>query len=43
MEREEAARALEAAGIDPVRRPETLTIEEWLTLVRAIEGGRNGP
>ncbi len=28
-----APEALAAAGIDPMRRPETLTIEEWLTLL----------
>ena len=29
--------ALAAAGIDPVRRPETLAIEEWLALLDAFE------
>jgi 16S rRNA (adenine1518-N6/adenine1519-N6)-dimethyltransferase len=29
-------RALEAAGIDPDRRPQTLTVEEWLRLREAI-------
>jgi 16S rRNA (adenine1518-N6/adenine1519-N6)-dimethyltransferase len=32
-----AGAALAAAGIDPMRRPETLTIEEWLALLGAIE------
>lgn len=31
-----ATAALEAAGIDPMRRAQTLTIEEWLRLARAI-------
>jgi 16S rRNA (adenine1518-N6/adenine1519-N6)-dimethyltransferase len=30
------ARALEAAGIDPDRRPQTVTVEEWLRLRDAI-------
>jgi len=29
--------ALAAAGVDPVRRPETLAIEEWLALLDAFE------
>ncbi len=29
--------ALTAAGIDPMRRPETLTVAEWLTLLEATE------
>lgn len=41
MEREAAAAVLAAAGIDPIRRPETLAISEWLDLVRAIEAGRH--
>ena len=32
--------ALVAAGIDPMRRPETLTVEEWLTLLEATEAIR---
>ena len=35
-----AAEALEAAGIDPMRRPETLTIAEWLALLDATEARR---
>jgi 16S rRNA (adenine1518-N6/adenine1519-N6)-dimethyltransferase len=31
-----ATRALEAAGIDPMRRAQTLSIEEWLRLSRTI-------
>ncbi|MFN0094559.1 MAG: 16S rRNA (adenine(1518)-N(6)/adenine(1519)-N(6))-dimethyltransferase RsmA [Dehalococcoidia bacterium] len=34
---EGAQRALEIAGIDPMRRPETLTIPEWLTLLDSCE------
>lgn len=32
-----AKEALEIAAIDPMRRPETLTIDEWLTLLDATE------
>lgn len=35
--KEVAALALTAAGIDPMRRPETLTIAEWLALLDALE------
>lgn len=31
----EAERVLTSAGIDPTRRPETLTVEEWVTLAEA--------
>lgn len=31
------ASALERAGIDPQRRPETLTIDEWVTLYRCLK------
>jgi len=34
--REALARALESAGIDPRRRGETLTVEEWAALERAL-------
>jgi 16S rRNA (adenine1518-N6/adenine1519-N6)-dimethyltransferase len=30
---------LQKAGIDPARRAETLTIEEWVTLLKAFEAG----
>ena len=32
-----AADALTAAGIDPMRRPETLSVQEWLTLMQTCE------
>lgn len=32
-----AREALEMAGIDPMRRPETLELEEWLALLDAVE------
>ncbi len=35
-----AGDALRAAGIDPMRRPETLTIAEWLDLLDACESVR---
>lgn len=35
--REEVATALKTAGIDPRRRPETLGLEEWDTLGKALE------
>ncbi len=31
--------ALEAAGIDPARRPETLSVQEWAALARALSPG----
>lgn len=34
--------ALEMSGIDPMRRPETLSIEEWLSLLNATEAVRRG-
>ncbi len=34
-----AAEALSAAGVDPMRRPETLDIDEWLRLMSACEAG----
>lgn len=37
--REEVAAALEAAGIDPRRRAETLRLEEWAAVARALERG----
>jgi 16S rRNA (adenine1518-N6/adenine1519-N6)-dimethyltransferase len=37
-----AGEALARAGIDPMRRPETLTIAEWLDLLRATEEVREG-
>lgn len=37
-----AADALAEAHIDPMRRPETLTIPEWLALLDAVEGTRTG-
>jgi 16S rRNA (adenine1518-N6/adenine1519-N6)-dimethyltransferase len=33
---EDIARALEATGIDGRRRGETLTVEEWVSLERAL-------
>jgi len=33
---EGAAERLSAAGIDPIRRAETLTLDEWLDLTRAV-------
>jgi 16S rRNA (adenine1518-N6/adenine1519-N6)-dimethyltransferase len=35
-----ARAALEAAGIEPMRRPETVTVHEWLALLDAVEGVR---
>ena len=32
-----AAEMIKAAGIDPIRRPETLSLEEWDKLVKAFE------
>ncbi|MCA9823744.1 MAG: 16S rRNA (adenine(1518)-N(6)/adenine(1519)-N(6))-dimethyltransferase RsmA [Dehalococcoidia bacterium] len=37
-----AAIALAATGIDPMRRPETLAIDEWLSLLDATEDVRRG-
>jgi len=37
---EATAAALAAAGIDPSRRGETLTVAEWAALERALAGGR---
>lgn len=37
-----AAEALERANIAPMRRPETLEIEEWLALLDAVEAVRAG-
>ena len=34
--RERATAALGAAGIDPVRRPEQLSVDEWIALARAL-------
>ncbi len=39
---EGARAALERAGVAPARRPETLTIEEWLALMDACEEVRAG-
>ena len=36
LDRERATATLAAAGIAPERRPETLTLEEWVALARAI-------
>jgi len=38
MEHAQAAEHLTKAGIDPTRRAETLTIEEWAALARAVYG-----
>jgi 16S rRNA (adenine1518-N6/adenine1519-N6)-dimethyltransferase len=35
---ERAADLLQAAGVDPRRRPETLTLEEWASIARAWAG-----
>jgi 16S rRNA (adenine1518-N6/adenine1519-N6)-dimethyltransferase len=37
---DDAAPALERAGIDPMRRPETLEIGEWMALLDAVEAVR---
>ncbi len=37
LSKEEAREVLEAAGIDPRRRPETLSIQEWGHLVRVLQ------
>lgn len=39
IEKTQAASALERAGIDPIRRAETLSLEEFATLTREIAGG----
>lgn len=36
VDRERATAALRAAGIDPVRRPEQLALDEWVALARAL-------
>ena len=36
LDRERATSILSAAGISPERRPETLSVDEWVTLARAI-------
>ena len=36
LDRERATAVLADAGIDPERRPETLSLEEWVALARAI-------
>ncbi len=41
LSKEETREALEAAGIDPRRRPETLSIQEWGQLVRAFQARRS--
>lgn len=38
ISRETALAALEAAGVDPQRRAETLTLEEWAGVYRNLEG-----
>jgi 16S rRNA (adenine1518-N6/adenine1519-N6)-dimethyltransferase len=35
-----AAAVLEAAGVGPLRRAETLTLEEWARFARALEAGK---
>jgi 16S rRNA (adenine1518-N6/adenine1519-N6)-dimethyltransferase len=40
---EALATALERAGVDPVRRGETLTVAEWAALDRAISAGEPSP
>jgi 16S rRNA (adenine1518-N6/adenine1519-N6)-dimethyltransferase len=40
---EALAAALARAGVDPVRRGETLTVSEWAALDRAIEAGGHSP
>jgi 16S rRNA A1518/A1519 N6-dimethyltransferase RsmA/KsgA/DIM1 with predicted DNA glycosylase/AP lyase activity len=35
MTKEEATELLEAAGVDPRRRAETLELEEWAAVLRA--------
>jgi 16S rRNA (adenine1518-N6/adenine1519-N6)-dimethyltransferase len=36
LSREVALAALQTAGVDPARRAETLTLEEWAALYRAL-------
>ena len=36
IDRERATAALGVAGIDPVRRPEQLSVDEWIALARAL-------
>lgn len=36
LSHDEASRALQAAGIEPSRRAETVTVPEWIALTRAI-------
>ncbi len=40
--REATLATLEAAGIDPMRRPETLSIDEWIGLLDAREAAKRG-
>jgi 16S rRNA (adenine1518-N6/adenine1519-N6)-dimethyltransferase len=43
IEVEQALRLLEKADIDPQRRPETLTLNEWFELCRCAEGNNADP
>jgi len=43
LDREAVRAALEAAGIDPRRRAETLSLEEWGRLVKALGPLLQGP
>lgn len=44
IESKGGARALlEAAGVEPARRAETLTLEEWEAIARALESAHGGP
>ncbi|WDP87961.1 MAG: ribosomal RNA small subunit methyltransferase A [Desulfobacter sp.] len=44
FEKQEAGKALDLAGIDPVRRAETLTIDEFILLAKAVWAmGKHGP
>jgi 16S rRNA (adenine1518-N6/adenine1519-N6)-dimethyltransferase len=38
-----ASAVLEAAGVEPRRRAEALTVGEWVALTRAVEAGRRAP
>jgi 16S rRNA (adenine1518-N6/adenine1519-N6)-dimethyltransferase len=40
LEREQVAAALRAAGVEPSRRAETLTLEEWAAVYQALPGYR---
>ncbi len=40
LEREQVAAALRAAGVEPSRRAETLTLEEWAAVYQALQGYR---